>query len=497
MKSKLLLTLASIAVMLASCNQEEVAGPGNSPTTTRSFTVNVDDGVNTRAVTPLAVAPTRYVMEVYKGATAAGTPVSHTEQATGTFTGVVLDNAQEYTVLFWADNGTPSTDGTHNEANEYNAADLKAAKIAKQPNAAAYSGVSKFTVGTTEESVYTNVTLKHGVAQVNFVQTEKLTSATNSLKVTYPESYSLNVGDNAVTKIEGVVTHNFTYNSDAASTLGTSYIIAATGGSKTVMEIKAQLNSEAEITVSNVPFERNYKTNLSGAYSSKYAATLTVTCDDAWGSPDNEQGIVIPITWAKGNLVADGDHGAKIGEPTDGGLYFQFGSLLGWAGGVNGDGTGEASGKISVSLKVTPNGYEGSTTWNKLWTGDPTTADVSAGKGDPCKYYLKGTWRLPTKEEYIELFNNNTTNEWSNSPDWSYSSSAATNEKLELAFPTSGKRVNSDLGSVQQNELFGYGWSGTPGSSSGTGFALQFYNESLFLTKYLSQGSGFPVRCVK
>lgn len=289
MKSKLLLTLASIAVMLASCNQEEVGGLNNSPTTTKSFTVNVDDGVNTRAVTPPAVAPTRYVMEVYKGATATGTPESHTEQATGTFTGVVLDNAQAYTVLFWADNGTPSTSGTYTEGNEYNATDLKAAKIVKQPTAAAYSGVSKFTVGTTEESVYTSVTLKHAVAQVNFVQTEKLTSATNSLTVTYPESYSLNVGDNAVTEISGEVTHNFTYSSDAAGTLGTSYIIAATGGSKTVMEIKAQLNSEAEITVSNVPFERNFKTNISGAYSSKYAATLTVTCDDAWGTPVDKE----------------------------------------------------------------------------------------------------------------------------------------------------------------------------------------------------------------
>ena len=46
------------------------------------------------------------------------------------------------------------------------------------------------------------------------------------------------------------------------------------------------------------------------------------------------------LKWATGNLVANGEHSCKIGEPTDGGLYFQFGSLIGWAGGASGDGRG-------------------------------------------------------------------------------------------------------------------------------------------------------------
>lgn len=287
MKRNFLFALVGIIAMLTSCNKEEVGSLATNKTT--SFNVSVDGGVKTRAeVTDL----TRYVMEVYKGTTATGTPEMHIEQATGTFTDMLLDNGQEYTVLFWADYGTPSTDGTHNATNEYNATDLKAARVAagKQPTKAAYAGVSKFTVGTTDESVYTNVTLTHAVAQVNFMQTESLTSATNTLTVSYPESYSLNVGDNAVTKIDGAITHTFAYNQKAAGTLGTSYIIAATSTPKTVMEVTATLNSETAIPVTNVPFERNYKTNISGAYSSKYAAVLTVTCDDTWGTPDNEEG---------------------------------------------------------------------------------------------------------------------------------------------------------------------------------------------------------------
>ena len=72
----------------------------------------------------------------------------------------------------------------------------------------AFAGTTgEFTVGTTAEDVYTSVTLTHAVAMVNFVQTEALTSAANTLTVKYPKSYSLNVADGAVTEIAGEVTH--------------------------------------------------------------------------------------------------------------------------------------------------------------------------------------------------------------------------------------------------------------------------------------------------
>lgn len=328
MKSKLLLTLASIAVMLAGCNQEEVGGLNNSPTTTKSFTVNVDDGVNTRTVTPPAEAPTRYVMELYKGTSAAsGTLVSHTEQATGVFSEVVLDNGGQYVALFWADYGTPTADNdTPATSNEYDAADLKAAKVvaSKQAKKAAFAGMSQFTVGTTNEDVYTAVTLSHAVAMVNFVQTEALTAASNTLTVSFPESYKLNVEDNVVTKIDGTVTYTFDNigKVTANTTIGTGYIIAATGGSKTVMEITATLNTETAKVVSNVPFERNFKTNISGAYSSKYAATLTVTCDDVWGTPDNEAEIPEVKRYSIGDLFPD-DNNPKgiVCSISDGGLH--------------------------------------------------------------------------------------------------------------------------------------------------------------------------------
>ena len=121
MKSKIILTLASLAVILASCNKDEV-GMQNEGFTTKNFTLNVGDGIQTRGHAEVS----RYVMEIYEGTTATGTPAVHKEQATGTFANVVLKDKQAYTVLFWADYGTPTVSGeTPSASNEYDATDLK------------------------------------------------------------------------------------------------------------------------------------------------------------------------------------------------------------------------------------------------------------------------------------------------------------------------------------------------------------------------------------
>jgi hypothetical protein len=295
MKRNFLLALAGIAVILSGCSKEDV-GTAESNSATKSFTVNVDNGVQTRAdVTDL----TRYVMEVYEGATATGTPSVHKEQATGVFDNVILKDGQAYTVLFWADYGTPSTDGTHPAANEYNASDLKAARVAdgKQATKVAFAGASKFTVGADDADVYTAVKLTHAIAQVNFKQNEALTSDVNTLVVTYPESYSLNVDDMSVTKIAGAVNHSFTYGSKDIGTLGTSYIIAATGTTKTVMDITATMTSGGSTNskaITAIPFECNYRTNIYGAYSNLYNSTLSVTCDTQWETTNKE--VTFPVT---------------------------------------------------------------------------------------------------------------------------------------------------------------------------------------------------------
>lgn len=486
MRNKLLLALIGMAAMFTGCSQEAKEDFTASKTT--SFNVSVDGGVKTRAdVTDL----TRYVMEVYKGATATGTPVMHKEQATGVFTDVVLDNTEKYTVLFWADYGTPTPQGAQPSAsNEYNTADLKAAFIAKQPTQAAYAGLSRFTAGTDNEADYTTVTLKHAVAQVNFKQTEVLTSATNTLVVNYPKSYSLNVDNDAITEIAGKVTHTFTYNSKEIGTLGTSYLIAATGTPKTLLDITAKLNNEAMMTLSNVPFQRNARTSITGPLSCLYDASLTITCDEAWETTDNEAEIVPPgpidyievngIKAAIGNLVADGANGAKIGAATDQGLYFQFGSLVGWSSEGN-----------PATIAVRPETYNGSTTWNSTWLGDPTTENLVTGTGDPCKYYLKGSWRLPTNPEIVELFKDDG---FPVRGPWKWNTNMASHTS-GLKFPASGCRDNNSDGNLSNVGTEGYYWSSTPIATNG--LCLYFYKGGLYTTQSRYQKDGYTVRCVQ
>ena len=171
------------------------------------------------------------------------------------------------------------------------------------------------------------------------------------------------------------------------------------------------------------------------------------------------------LYWAKGNLVAtsstaSGSNGCKVGAPTDGGLYFQFGSLIGYKGGNDGTGVGQTpvayQGKYwggagswswvneaivwPVTMKTNPVAWpkndgsvQGGITnladyyfnynaapysnanqdirgFNVSILGDKGSGTLASGRyaplgvGDPCTFYLGGNWRLPTPNEYASLF---------------------------------------------------------------------------------------------
>lgn len=299
MKRTLVVVLAGCVLLLAGCNPDDETQQDKRVCT--AFTATLNPGVQPAAgVQPRAAMdlPTRYIMEIFEGTTAVGSPVLHMEQSTGVFENVILKDKQPYTVLFWADFGTPTpTNGTLSTSNEYDASDLKAVRVVegKQATQVAYAGASRFLVGDDDEAVYTQVTLTHAVSQVNFKQTEALTSEENALVVTYPKSFSLNVDGMGTTEIAGAQVHNFTYNSKLAGTLGTAYLIAASGATKTVMDITTDFTSGGIKTtkqLTSIPFECNYRTNLYGAFSDLYNATLTVTCDDQWEATGNQ--VVFP-----------------------------------------------------------------------------------------------------------------------------------------------------------------------------------------------------------
>ena len=207
--------------------------------------------------------------------------------------------------------------------------------------------------------------------------------------------------------------------------------------------------------------------------------TVTATCKVTVTKPNYTE--VNGIKVAVGNLVADGANGAKIGAATDGGLFFQFGSLVGWS----------ATEPLAIAVK--PVGYTGSTSWNESWAGDTANEDATAGTGDPCKYYLKGTWRLPTVQEYAALFKDNgytTTGPWT----WNATSKSATHTS-GLAFPASGSRSSND-GSLRRVGESGNYWSATPNGAS-YGYFMDFVSNEMFPGVSINQSIGKSVRCVQ
>ena len=212
---------------------------------------------------------------------------------------------------------------------------------------------------------------------------------------------------------------------------------------------------------------------------------------------------------APGNLIANGDHSATIGAPTDGGLFFQFGSLVGWNGTANDDGTGSnTSSTTPASVVVTPTLFEGKTDWadtDKIWQSKTETvpftipnsgsANEKAGVGDPCRYYLGNPWRLPTMQEFETLFKNGgfpTTGPWK----WDNTSKFAIHTGTGLKFLQAGNRSNAD-GSIYTN-VYGLYWS----SSSNTteeleGYRLFFYFSDVYWDESVPKVQGFSVRCVR
>ena len=202
------------------------------------------------------------------------------------------------------------------------------------------------------------------------------------------------------------------------------------------------------------------------------------------------------ITWATGNLVAKADgSGCEIGAATDGGLYFQFGSLVGWAGGANGDGKGTPANGLTLAVKVKPAGYTAAP-WSEDWEGNPTEADASTGKGDPCHYYLGDTWRLPTKEEYEKLFNNVIDGKWTNSGGWDWTASPASATHNDgKKFPASGYRSYKD-GSLTKVGEDGCYWSASPDDEH-NGYFLDFRSSEVNPSYSYFRPYGYPVRCVR
>lgn len=289
MKNKLFLFSLGLIILLTGCSNENDASSSTDGNSMASFRLELP-GATTRAAGD-TYTPTRYIMEVYPDKAATGIPLMHIEQDSGTFD-VSLTYGTTYTCLFWADNGTP--DNIVND--EYETADLKAVKAKADipPTSPAYGGMAQVTAGISSSADY-SVTLKHAVAKVSYIQDQRpFTSTGNTLTVTFPKTCQLNVSDWSVNEIaDATITHTFTGISQvvAGDRLATSYVIAPSVTAD-MQNITVALNQEPPKTISNVPLQRNYNTNIKGTYSDLYNSDMNCQITEEWDTPETEKDLI-------------------------------------------------------------------------------------------------------------------------------------------------------------------------------------------------------------
>ena len=493
MKKYIYLTCALLLGAFASCSQSET-GDETSPTHQVTLQVTADGGIQTRGE---VIVADRFAIEVYTDATyttPANVFTGETNKAsntTGLFS-MVLDRTQEYYCLLWADKAGTSV---------YNLTSLKAVTLTGKA-AEAWHGTKVIEAGTTANP---SIELKRAVSKISLMQTGKIKAGTLTLNFNQPTVFNVTNATTSVETARPAETITIASDVDGTSTpvkLNTADIfVLSPVDIANLTDLTFKYGTEDEFTVSQAPLKANFNTNIKGNYTTKSIPTFTVTCEDEWGATDNDEElpssaadfiVVNGIKVAEGNLVANGANGAKIGLPTDTSLYFQFGSLIGWS--ATGDPT----------IVVRPANFNGNEDWydtGRIWQGttgvvpfaEAGSDNEKAGIGDPCRYYLKGTWRLPTNGEFTALFN--TTNS-SYKNGWSWDDTSASASHLSgLKLQALGFR-SSDVGDPNLVGANGLYWASSS-YNSGQGFYMNFYSSGVNPSTNSIRTNGLAIRCVR
>ncbi len=300
--------MIATAMLAVGCQKEEV-NTASQQSNEVTFNLTTEGSMATRANNH--PAGLRYTMELYMLNANQSTidaeyaePIAEFNSQEAASFSAILEEGIGYTALFWADYDTDDTDGS---GGDYNTKDLLKVTINGNPKKEAFSGKVSFTFSSANATF--DVTLTHAVAKVQYKQTVDFIADDNTLKVTYPSTYSFSVEDEEITELLTMsestpVTHTFTgiAQASAGQAIGTSYIFAESGVQTVVDELKFQLNAESEKDLTQVPFQRNHTTNIIGAFSTAYSSTLTAICTDVWETEHNEN---MPFTSSLANLPSD------------------------------------------------------------------------------------------------------------------------------------------------------------------------------------------------
>lgn len=302
MKKMISYALFASMALFASCSQDETLEQTTNAQGVLSFTTSLpNDGVQTKAEDTNVK---RYIMQLYADyegqmtaqyLNPAGTDDTTRKllvQDNGTFTidGAVLNLAEgtTYTAVFWAD-----YDEVNAATPTYNADFLNCVQLNEGKDMAmAYCGTAQFTYGPDMDATQP-VSLKRAVAQVNLNQSEAYTAEeAGQLSAIYTRYFvydALNAcvyptSDNWQTNVSATTTLDIAAGEKAANgTLG-SILVFASANEAINTEFSFAYGGETVGSVSNVPLQANYQTNISGNYFPSFntSTTFSVATDDVW-----------------------------------------------------------------------------------------------------------------------------------------------------------------------------------------------------------------------
>lgn len=301
MRKNLSIWMLGIAAVLASCSSEDALQGTNDNDGLVRITLQLEDGMKTRAATPEetneSANVTRFVLSAYE-TTEDGTiqqkatDVVITPLGSGSFT-AKLDRQKYYKFFCWADEG---------DASSYSITDDDLESIALKQNTdgtagymlptIAHRGESSVVYGETADEV--PIQLKHAVAKVMLQTTGALGAGRAKLETKTCTGYNAvtNVYDNTTTK-ESVSKSgpeaDVTDSEDKPAAVLQFYVLTGRTTENVVLTYTSSDNRSFVKNLNSVSFENDYRTIFVGDIAGLQwnTASITATLDENWDDDIN------------------------------------------------------------------------------------------------------------------------------------------------------------------------------------------------------------------
>lgn len=260
--------MLGIAAMLTSCSQSEDLLNENDSAKQVTFTLTANGQAQTRA----AGDQLRYVIAIYDKN---GAQVQQNATVFSTNTFEIELNPGDYTFLFWADYGNDN----------YNASNLKEVELDSErvTNPEAFYGKTSYTINSNNNI---DVTLKRAVAKVVLKSTGHI--KTGAINVTYSGFNKFNVFNEnpevtttSLTKTINIET-DITGTDDSPVEIGSIMMLAKKSESN-LSTVKTTYKDEEEKSISNVPIQANYVTNINGMFCNNQT-NFSINLDENWNT---------------------------------------------------------------------------------------------------------------------------------------------------------------------------------------------------------------------